>query len=57
MRNLYHKVGMFGLSAGGPHTGDQIRGFGFLHDGSVDTVESFVSAAAVRPDRCPGTRG
>jgi YVTN family beta-propeller protein len=38
MRNLYHKVGMFSVA------GDQVRGFGFLHDGSVDTVETFVSA-------------
>jgi mono/diheme cytochrome c family protein len=26
------------------HTGDQIRGFGFTHDGSVDTVFRFLSA-------------
>ncbi|MBW2387280.1 MAG: hypothetical protein JRG89_02485 [Deltaproteobacteria bacterium] len=44
MRNLYHKIGMFGLSTVGPHTGDQVRGFGFLHDGSVDTVASFVGS-------------
>jgi hypothetical protein len=43
MRNLYHKVGMFGVSSG-PHTGDQIRGFGFLHDGSIDTVFTFLTA-------------
>jgi MYXO-CTERM domain-containing protein len=28
-----------------PHTGDQIRGYGFLHDGSVDTVFRFLHAA------------
>jgi DNA-binding beta-propeller fold protein YncE len=50
MRNLYHKVGMFGHSTGltsdtsDIHTGDQIRGFGYLHDGSIDTVETFVSS-------------
>lgn len=50
MRNLYHKVGMFGHSTGlnsdtsGVHTGDQIRGFGYLHDGSIDTVETFLSS-------------
>ncbi len=38
MRNLYTKVGMFGVA------GDQIRGFGYLHDGSVPTVEDFLSA-------------
>ncbi|HVU50018.1 MAG TPA: hypothetical protein VHL80_05000 [Polyangia bacterium] len=58
LRNLYQKVGMFGMddtfSPGGtifsflpaPYnssapTGDQVRGFGFLHDGSVDTVFRF----------------
>ncbi|MEM9255142.1 MAG: thrombospondin type 3 repeat-containing protein [Pseudomonadota bacterium] len=44
MRNMYHKVGMFGQSSGGPNTGDQIRGFGFLHDGAVDTVANFLGA-------------
>ncbi|MBW2667764.1 MAG: thrombospondin type 3 repeat-containing protein, partial [Deltaproteobacteria bacterium] len=44
MRNLYQKVGMFGLSTSGPHTGDQVRGFGMLHDGSVDTVKHFLEA-------------
>ncbi|MCB1845327.1 MAG: thrombospondin type 3 repeat-containing protein, partial [Halioglobus sp.] len=44
MRNMYHKVGMFGLSTGGPNTGDQIRGYGFLHDGSIDTVFNFLGA-------------
>jgi DNA-binding beta-propeller fold protein YncE len=44
MRNLYAKVGMFGNSAGGGNTGQQVRGFGFLHDGSVDTVQNFLSA-------------
>jgi DNA-binding beta-propeller fold protein YncE len=43
MRNLYAKIGMFGLP-GEAHTGDQIRGFGFLHDGSVDTVHNFLEA-------------
>lgn len=44
MRNLYHKIGMFGLSRENLHTGDQIRGFGFLHDGSIDTVKHFLEA-------------
>ena len=38
LRNVYTKVGMF-FSAG-----NQVRGFGLLHDGSVDTVKSFVGA-------------
>jgi len=39
MRNLYAKIGMFGVS------GDQVRGFGMLHDGSVPTVKNFLEAA------------
>jgi hypothetical protein len=49
LRNMYQKVGMFGLLAGpgggAGFTGDQVRGFGFLHDGSVDTLFRFHSAA------------
>src|SRR5262245_907588 len=43
LRNQYTKVGMFGQSGEAAH-GDQIRGFGFLHDGSVDTVRHFLEA-------------
>jgi hypothetical protein len=51
LRNLYQKVGMFGL----PDTvlgsglvptgflGDQVRGFGFTHDGATPTVNDFIS--------------
>ena len=50
-RNLYQKVGMFGLpdrdgflpSITSPHQGDQIRGFGFLHDGATDSLFNFLS--------------
>ena len=49
LRNLYQKVGKFGNPAnpgflGGDNgfKGDQVRGFGFLHDGSLDTVFRFV---------------
>jgi YVTN family beta-propeller protein len=45
LRNLYQKVGMFGNSASASSTGDQIRGFGFAHDGSLDTAEQFLSVA------------
>jgi len=38
LRNVYTKVGMF-FSAG-----NQVRGFGLLHDGSVDTVKTFLGA-------------
>jgi DNA-binding beta-propeller fold protein YncE len=51
LRNLYQKVGMFGgLDVAGedplnlPFQGPQIRGFGFLHDGSVDTLFRFLNA-------------
>ena len=37
-RNMYQKVGMFSVA------GDQVRGTGFLHDGSTDTLRTFVSA-------------
>ncbi|MDX2170047.1 MAG: hypothetical protein SF182_23455 [Deltaproteobacteria bacterium] len=51
LRNLYQKVGMFGgLDVAGvqplnqPPQGPQVRGFGFLHDGSVDTLFRFFKA-------------
>ncbi|MGB8332505.1 MAG: hypothetical protein WCE62_20440 [Polyangiales bacterium] len=50
-RNLYEKVGMFGmpnvdfnLPGDGSHRGDQVRGTGFLHDGSTDTLFRFLTA-------------
>jgi YVTN family beta-propeller protein len=53
LRNLYQKVGMFGNAffantaahQDTSHKGDQIRGFGFLHDGSTDTVFRFMQVA------------
>ncbi|MEZ5501645.1 MAG: thrombospondin type 3 repeat-containing protein [Halioglobus sp.] len=45
MRNIYQKIGMFGQSTSPTNTGEQIRGFGFLHDGSVDTVNHFLDAS------------
>ena len=62
LRNIYQKIGMFGMpdaaifnpvtNPGAPivpggldgPTGDQIRGFGILHDGSVDTPFRFFDA-------------
>jgi YVTN family beta-propeller protein len=51
LRNMYQKVGMFGMPAvpfinagDNGHKGDQVRGFGFLHDGSVDTLLRFHNA-------------
>jgi hypothetical protein len=56
LRNLYDKVGMFGdlavptLNPGnnGP-TGAQVRGTGFLNDGSVDTLERFLQSNVFNP--------
>jgi DNA-binding beta-propeller fold protein YncE len=36
-RNMVQKVGMFSVA------GDQVRGTGYLHDGSVDSMKTFVS--------------
>jgi len=51
LRNMYQKVGMFGmpnvafnLPGDGSHQGDQVRGTGFLHDGSTDTLFRFFTA-------------
>ncbi len=51
LRNVYDKIGMFGVAsepAANPgdnaNKGDQIRGFGFENDGSVDTLFRFLQA-------------
>lgn len=52
LRNAYQKVGLFGMPGvpafiepgDNAHKGPQIRGFGFLHDGSIDTVFRFLRA-------------
>jgi len=51
LRNLYQKVGMFGnapnpgvISGNNGFQGDQVRGFGFQHDGAVDTIFRFHQA-------------
>ncbi len=51
LRNLYQKVGMFGMPnapffqpGDNSDQGPQVRGFGFLHDGSTDTIFRFLSA-------------
>jgi len=48
LRNMYQKIGMFGMPSipfvnpgDNGHKGNQIRGFGFLHDGSFDTMFRF----------------
>lgn len=52
LRNMYAKVGMFGMPAvpffnagNNQFQGNQIRGFGFLHDGSTDTLMRFLDAS------------
>jgi hypothetical protein len=82
LRNLYQKVGMFGMASSFDPTdatrllrvlpppyndnsfmGDQVRGFGFVHDGSVDTLFRFHGATlfaqnpAVPPILPPNTDG
>ena len=48
LRNMYQKVGMFGIPANDSifpgdsvHMGAQIRGFGYTHDGSIDSLDHF----------------
>jgi len=64
LRNMYSKVGMFGmpavqffLSGDNAHTGDQIRGFGFLHDGSDDTLFRFFRATVFMNGFAAGAAG
>jgi DNA-binding beta-propeller fold protein YncE len=54
LRNAYQKIGKFGMPLNpvmlngphfGVHQGEQIRGFGFTHDGGFDTLFSFVFSA------------
>jgi DNA-binding beta-propeller fold protein YncE len=56
LRNMYTKVGMFGFPAvpffnnqESGNTGNQIRGFGFTNEGSVDTVFDFFHALVFNP--------
>ncbi|XYI03704.1 beta-propeller fold lactonase family protein [Sorangium sp. So ce1128] len=58
LRNMYQKVGMFGMAPvpfllpgfgvlgdeSNEHMGDQVRGTGFFHDGSFDTLHRFHGA-------------
>lgn len=56
LRNMYAKVGRFGSPAipfssaiGTGHLGDQVRGFGFVHDGSADTLAHFFTVRVFTP--------
>lgn len=47
IRNAYAKVGMFGTSGNlgnGPYQGEQIKGFGYLHDGSIASLLDFFAS-------------
>lgn len=61
LRNMYQKVGMFGSPKvnffGAPDTGfvgDQVRGFGFVNDGAVDTLFRFFTAKVFDPQLTTG---
>ena len=56
LRNAYAKIGMFGTpltqfssAPDSGSTGNQVRGFGFTGDGSIDTLFRFLSAAVFNP--------
>jgi YVTN family beta-propeller protein len=59
LRNAYQKVGMYGrnqMTVGqntfpghGSPTTDQVRGFGYLNDGSADTIVSFLQGSFFSP--------
>lgn len=65
LRNLYQKVGMFGMPnnplipTNDAFLGDQVRGFGFNHDGSIPTVFNFISITSDNAgfNQSPGTPG
>jgi YVTN family beta-propeller protein len=54
LSNAYQKIGMFGMPnvpfvnlpfEAFQHQGEQVRGFGFLHDGSIATIFDFLHAS------------
>jgi len=64
LRNLYTKVGMFGMPAipgdnpgNNVNQGAQIRGSGFQHDGTVDTLFRFLQAQVFNPRSRVGFAG
>jgi len=63
LRNMYQKVGRFGFPFhpllnpnDDTHTGEQVRGFGFIHDGSFDSVFRFHNAGFIFPQGEEGDR-
>ena len=65
LRNLYTRVGMFGLpdrrgflpSHTSEHQGEQIRGFGFLHDGATDLLFNFLKGGVFDNGEAPCPNG
>lgn len=65
LRNLYTRVGMFGLpdrdgflpSHTKQYQGDQIRGFGFLHDGATDQLLNFLKGGVFDNGETPCPEG
>ena len=57
LRNVYQKVGKFGnsgvFSTDTINYGDQIRGFGFMHDGGMDTLDKFLQGTVFQFDTDP----
>jgi len=57
LRNMYQKAGKFGNSGRFSGTqgnfGPQIRGFGFMHDGNMDTLDNFFQGEVFRFDPDP----
>jgi DNA-binding beta-propeller fold protein YncE len=56
LRNLYDKIGMFGVPlhpgmnpGNNDPQGPQVRGFGFEHDGSIDTIFRFLQGEVFNP--------
>lgn len=56
LRNMYAKIGRFGSPAipfatapDTGHQGDQVRGFGFVHDGTVDLLAHFFTVRVFQP--------
>lgn len=66
-RNLYEKVGMFGVPIGmlisttstvttatPEYYGNQVRGFGYSHDGGISTIDTFLKNFTFEPFPVPG---
>ncbi|MFV2059963.1 MAG: hypothetical protein ACC653_04715 [Gammaproteobacteria bacterium] len=54
LRNMYQKVGKFGnsgkFSSDLTNYGPQIKGFGFMTDGGMDTIDKFIQGGVFRTD-------